>query len=160
MSPREEVDAVFSGLVGDPSEAGLEALQRTYPEMATAALAYLRDRYVGGVQPTEEWESLPTFRTALSVILGTGGEAASAGLVAIALEVGHPAVLRPLADVVTGVMSPDELARALINALGPDCAPRARANARELAYYTFEAMASEYSPSRDLDTQLSERLNA
>lgn len=151
MTPRETLAEFFFGLLDDPGEDGSWA--RPQPAVFAAALAYLRALYVEGGRPTEPWETTTAFMQVLRLILGDAGAEGTRGLIAIALETPDPRLLRRLADLVLGVVPPDDLARAMIAAVVSGGAGR-RAHVGELSYYTFDAAGEDYEASEALAAEL------
>lgn len=160
MKARDVLEAFFFDLLDDPSEEVFAALCRAHPDAVEAALAYLRARYIDGVAPTAPWETMAPFISVVRMILVSGGPAAARALFAIAIDAPDPRQQRALADIVLGVLPPDELARALIAALMLGPADPLAVNARELAYHTFGAAGDDYAPSAALRDQLAASLAA
>lgn len=154
---KETVEELFNELLDDPSPEGLTRAREDHPDATEAILTYLRARHVAGAAPTESWETIEVLLPVLQPFLAGGGSAAASGLLTVALDA-RVAELRALADLVMGVVPPDELARALIAALATGASARWRTNARELAYRTFDAAAGEYQASRELRARLAAAL--
>lgn len=153
MTARETLEAFFFELLDDPSEESFAARGRQHPDATDAALAYLRDRHVRAVAPAATWETSPSFHGVLRMILYAAGDHGTRGLVAVALDSPDPRQQRFLAGLVIGAVAPDDLARALCEALADGDEGR-RANARELAYHTFDAAGEDYEASRELRERL------
>ncbi|HVV87920.1 MAG TPA: hypothetical protein VHE35_32995 [Kofleriaceae bacterium] len=153
-TPRDTLAAFFLGVVDDPSEDGLAAQRAAHPDAPAAALSYLRDRHLAGVAPAEPWERTRAFDRVLRMILTAGGPDAARDLLALALRVTDLHQLRAVVELVVGVVTPDELATALIAALAPGHAPTIRATASTLAYHAFDALGDAYAPAPPLRLRL------
>ena len=155
---RDTLAGFFLGVLDDPSEEGLAAQHAAHPDAAEAALSYLGDRHVRGAPPTEAWETTGAFARVLRMILTAGGDDAASRLVALALAVTDLRHVRAIAEVVVGVVPPDELAAALVEALRPASATTTRSTARELAYHTFDALGDAYAASPAVSARLAAAL--
>jgi hypothetical protein len=158
--PRATLAEILVALLEDPSEDRLDRLATTHPDASQAALAYLRARHVRGVMPEAAWESTEALTRVLCVLLAQGGTSAADGLLAIALETPDDRQLRWLGELVTATVPPDDLARALIAALGQPATTRAHRNARELMYFTFDAADEDYAADDALAAELAAALRA
>lgn len=150
---RDIIGACVEALSEDTSATRFGMLFAEHPDAPDAVLAYFRARYVDQAAALESWELHPVGHQLMGLIVSFASAPVRQGFIALGLEVLSDA---GLGEIVRYASKPDELARAVIDALDePEPRPR---NASELAYHTFDAGGEGMQPSADLALVMDEKL--